>query len=174
MSGCLLELLESRADELNRWIKHVPAMLRLFDDIQFSFPGLLGGKFGGIAEVRIFDERKYEKGSTKYRKTANKTAFLFRDMKYEYPTGWLYPVFAAFRVLLGPAKDGTEVSWKRDPFEFWKNHGSELCSRFEPHLKTAGYETKKVATSAITYSAVRAALTNLYQDDLLAEAGISA
>jgi hypothetical protein len=26
-------------------------------------------RFGGIAEVRIFDGKKYEKGSKKYRKT---------------------------------------------------------------------------------------------------------
>lgn len=165
---------ESRGEDLNQWIKHVPAMLRLFDEIQYSFPRLLGGKFGGITEVRIWDERKYEKGGKKYRKTANKTVFLLRDMKYEYPTGWLYPVFAAFRVLLGSNKVENAVAWKRDPLDFWKNHGAELCSRFEPHLRSVGHETKKVATSAITYSAVRAAVTDLYKDDLLAEAGIAA
>ena len=95
-------------------------------------------------------------------------------MKYEYPTGWLFPVFAAFRVLLGPTKPGAPVGWKRDPFEFWQRHGEEICSRYEPHLKIVGYTTKKVATSAITYSAIRAGVTDLYKDDLLAEAGISA
>ena len=53
-------------------------------------------------------------------------------MKYEYPLGWLYPLYAAFRVLLGETKSG-EVAWKRDPFEFWKANGEQLCARYEPH-----------------------------------------
>lgn len=165
---------EKQGDDLDRWIRFLPDMLRLFDDIQYSFPSALGGKFGGIAEVRIFDERKYEKGTKKYRKTPYKTVFSDRDLKYEYPTGWLFPLYSAFRVLLGPAKIGTSLAWKRDPFTFWNKHQEELCARFEPHLKSVGYETKKVASGTITYSAIRAAVTNLYKDDLLAEAGISA
>ena len=94
-------------------------------------------------------------------------------MKYEYPLGWLYPLFAAFRVLLGENKSG-DVAWKRDPFEFGTQHGEQLCARYEPHLKNVGNEPKKIATSAITYAAMRGALTDLYKDDLLAQAGISA
>ena len=92
-----------------KWIKYVH-LLRLFDEIQFSFPNFLGGRFGGIAEVRIFDGKKYEKGSKKYRKTPSKTIFGLRNIKYEYPLGWLYPLFAAFRVLLG-ANKSDEVTW---------------------------------------------------------------
>ena len=61
-----------------------------------SFPTYPGGKFGRITEVRIFDERLYEKGSKKYRKSPAKSMFYARDMKYEYPMGWLYvPGFAS-------------------------------------------------------------------------------
>jgi len=173
---CLSAFLEYAGEEgeaFAKWIKFVPDLLRLFDEIQYSFPNFIGGRFGGIAEVRIFDGKKYEKGSKKYRKSPSKTTFCLRDMKYEYPMGWLYPLFAAFRVLLGENKAG-DVVWKRDPFEFWAAHGEQLCARYEPHLKNVGNEPKKIATSALTYSAVRGALTDLYKDDLLAEAGISA
>jgi hypothetical protein len=162
-----------RGEELERWLYVVPTLLRLFDEMQVSFPGYLGGRFGKIAEVRIYDERLYEKGSKKYRKSPTKTQFLGRDMKYEYPTGWLYPLVSGFRILAGPSATGTVV-WKKDPFEFWKQHGPEVCSRYEPHLKSVGYETKKIATSPITFSAMKGAITDLYKDDLLAEAGISA
>lgn len=168
-----LDYSDEKREELNKWIGFVPDMLRLFDEIQLSFPSRIGGKFGGIAEVRIFDERRYEKGSKKYRKTPSKTAFLFRDMRYEYPTGWLYPIYAAFRTLIGPGKTGA-LAWKRDPFDFWKDHGQDICARYEPHLKSVGYETKRIATSAVTYSAIRSAVTEFYKDDLLAEAGITA
>jgi hypothetical protein len=134
----------------------------------------LVGRFGEITEVRIFDERLYEKGSKKYRKSPSKSQSLFRDMKYEYPTGWLYPIYAGFRVLAGQDSVGSAIVWKRNPFEFWQEHGTEICSRYEPHLKAVGYETKRIATSAITYSEMKAAVTDLYKDDLLAKAGISA
>ncbi len=164
---------DSRPEDLERWLHVIPALLRLFDEMQISFPGYLGGRFGKIAEVRIYDERLYEKGSKKYRKSPSKSQFLARDMKYEYPTGWLYPLLAGFRILTGPTATGAVV-WKRDPFEFWKKHGPEICSRYEPHLKSVGYETKRIATSPITFSAMKGAITDLYKDDLLAEAGISA
>lgn len=151
----------------------MPDLLRLFDEIQYSFPNCIGGRFGGIAEVRIFDEKKYEKGGKKYRKTPSKTIFGLRDMRYEYPMGWLYPLYAAFRALLGVNKQG-DVYWKRDPMEFWKTHGEQLCTRYEPHLKVMGNETRKVATNAITFADMRGALNDLYKDDLLAAAGISA
>lgn len=163
---------ENQRDDLAAWIPFVPDLIQLFDDMQLTFPTYLGGKFGRITEVRIFDERLYEKGSKKYRKTPSKTLFLGRDMKYEYPMGWLYPIFAAFRVLLGTNTDGS-IGWKRNPFEFWRQYGQEICSRYEPHLKSVGYETKRIGTSAITYSAIRAAVTDLYKDEILRQAGIA-
>jgi hypothetical protein len=162
---------ESRRENLSEWIALVPDLLQLFDNMQVAFPGFLGGKFGRINEVRIFDERLYEKGGKKYRKSPSTSTFLMQEMKYDYPIGWLYPIYAAFRVLAGPSAEG-KVIWKRDPFQFWRDHGQEICSRYEPHLKSVGYETKRVGTSAITYSAIRAAVTDLYKDDLLKEAGI--
>jgi hypothetical protein len=162
---------ESRRDDLAAWIPLVPDLIQLFDDMQVSFPTYLGGKFGRITEVRIFDEARYEKGSKKYRRTPSTSMFFGREMKYEYPLGWLYPVYSAFRVLAGPVADGA-IGWKRDPFEFWREHGAEICSRYEPHLKSVGYETKRIGTSAITYSAIRSAVTDLYKDDVLRAAGI--
>jgi len=164
---------EKRGEELERWIAIVPDLLNLFDEMQLTFPSFLGGRFGKIAEVRIVDERMYEKGSKKYRKTPSKTQYLFRDMKYEYPTAWLYPIFAAMRVIVGPNADGTAVTWKKDPSEFWQDCGQEICARYSPHLRDAGYAPKKIATSSITYSAMKAAVSDLYKDSVLAAAGIS-
>ncbi len=165
---------EKRGEELERWITIVPDLLELFDEMQLTFPTFLGGRFGKINEVRIFDERMYEKGTKKYRKTPSKTQYFFRDMKYEYPTAWLYPVYAALRVLVGPNAERTTVVWKRNPVEFWRDYGQEICARYDPHLRAAGYTPKKMATSAITYAAMKAAVSDLYKDAVLAAAGISA
>ena len=76
----------------------VPSMIRLFDELQATFPKYYGGRFGGIKEVQIYDERRYERGNKKYRKTAAKSQFLACDMKYSYPIGWLYPIVSGYRV----------------------------------------------------------------------------
>jgi hypothetical protein len=160
-------------EELEKWIRILPDILRLFDEFQVTLPTLYTGSFGKIREVQIYDEKKYERGKKRYRKTAAKSQFLGRDMKYSYPVGWLYPIFAAFRVLTGPSPDGTCIVWKKEPVEFWERHGGEICRRYEPHLDAAGFEPKKIATSLICYQAISAAVKDVYKDELLKEAGIS-
>jgi hypothetical protein len=138
-----------------------------------SFPDHYEGRFGKIKEVQIHDPKRYERGNKKYRKTAVKSQFLGKEMRYSYPTGWLYPVFAAFRVLVGAAKEGGPLTWKKDPVEFWDQNGNEICNRYEPHLTGVGYDVKKVATNLICYQAMRQAVNDLYKDQIIREAGLT-
>lgn len=62
---------------------------------------------------------------------------------------------------------------RRDPVEFWKLHGQEVCERYMPHIIAAGYEPKTIATNPLSYQAVRQAVSDLFKDDLLREAGIA-
>jgi AIPR protein len=171
--SAFLQYAEQEPDELVSWITIVPKLLELFDEIQVNFPQYYGGRFGKIKEVQIYDERRYERGNKKYRKSPPNSQFTQQPMKYSYPTGWIYPIFAAFRVIVGP-KEGGEIQWKRDPIEFWRKYGEEICNRYEPHLQAAGYDSKKVATNLICYQAMRQGVTDLYKDQLLKEAGINA
>jgi hypothetical protein len=164
---------EKEPDELEAWIKVIPDVVRLFDELQDGFPKHYGGRFGKIKEVQIWDEKRYEKGNKRYRKTPAKSLFLGREMRYSYPIGWLYPLFAAFRVLAGPAKTGSRIAWKREPIEFWRNNADELCRRYEPHLAAVGYDTKRIATNPICYQAMRQAVTDLYKDEIIREAGLT-
>jgi hypothetical protein len=167
-----LDYAEKEPQELEKWIGILPALVRLFDALQITLPEHYSGRFGKIEEVKIFDEKR-QKGEKKYRNTAPKSQFLNRPMKYQYLTGWLFPIFSAFRHLVGPSKDGLEIIWRRDPFAFWENHGPELVRRFEPHIRDAGYETKKIATSYICYQAMSQAVKDIYKDELLKEHGIN-
>jgi hypothetical protein len=130
------------------------------------------GYFGKIKEVQIHDDKKYQRGNKKYRKTAAKSQFYGREMKYSYPVGWLYPIYAAFRVLVGASSDGAQLMWKKNPIDFWRRHGTEICRRYEPHLAEAGYEAKRIATNLLCYQAMTAAVKDIYKDELLTEAGI--
>lgn len=158
---------------LEAWIKLLPVIIRFFDHLQKTLASQYSGSFGKIKEVQIFDEKKFERGNKKYRKTAAHSQFLGAEMKYQYPIGWLYPIFAAFRVLVAPKKDTGELEWKRDPIAFWDKNGKELCRRFEPHLNELGFEPKKVATSLICYQAMSSAVKELFKDELLTDAGIA-
>jgi hypothetical protein len=168
-----LDYADKEPDQLEKWISIVPLLIQLFDALQITLPDYYSGRFGKIEEVKIFDEKRYQKGEKKYRNTAPKSQFLSSPMKYQYPTGWLFPIFAAFRHLVGPSKDGSTVVWRRDPIAFWEKHGAELVMRYEPHIRDAGYETKKIATSYICYQAMGQAIKDLYKDELLKEHGIS-
>jgi len=167
-----LDYSDTHADDLEKWISIVPTLVRLFDELQATLPDYYSGTFGKIDEVKIFDEKRYQKGQKKYRNTPVKSQFLGTSMKYQYPVGWLYPLFAAFRHLVTTSKDGREVNWRRDPIQFCKDHGEELMRRYEPHIRDAGYETKKIATSFICYQAMGQAVKDLYKDELLKDAGI--
>ena len=48
----------------------------------------------------------------------------------------------------------------------------KLVKRYEPHIRDAGYEAKKIATSFICYQAMGQAVKDLYKDELLKDAGI--
>jgi hypothetical protein len=168
-----LKYAEEEPERLEAWIRIVPEMLQFFDQLQVTLPDHYAGRFGRIKEVQIYDERRYERGNKKYRKTAAKSHIRSCDMKYSYPIGWLYPLYAAFRVLAGPSSDGKAVNWKKDPLAFWEKHADEICKRYEPHLEAAGYDSKKVATNLICYQAMRQAVTDLYKDEIIREAGLA-
>jgi hypothetical protein len=169
-----LEYVEKEPEELEKWIRILPDIVRLLDTMQVTLPDFYEGSFGRIKEVKIYDEKRCERGSKKYSKTPSTSTYFGKEMRYSYPTGWLFPLFAAFRVLTGPDKGGNGIVWKRDPIDFWKRHGAEICKRFEPHMKEAGYEVKKIATNLICYQAMRQTVVELYKDELLREAGVVA
>lgn len=117
---------ESEPELLEKWIAILPKIITLFDELQVAFPQYYGGRFGKIKEVQIYDESRYERGNKKYRKTPTTSQFFRHQMKYSYPAGWLYPVFAGFRLLVGPDKSGQKIIWKKDPIQFWQNHAQEI------------------------------------------------
>jgi hypothetical protein len=91
-------------------------------------------------------------------------------MKYAYPQGWIYPLYASFRFLAAPSGSG---EWREDPVAFWDKHGKEITSSYVPHISAAGYDAKKIATNPLCYQAVRQKVTDLFKNELLLKAGIS-
>jgi AIPR protein len=100
-----LEYADKEPERLSHWISVTPTLVRLFDQIQRDLPDRYIGHFGRIGEVKIYDEAKYQEGNRKkYSRTPFKSKYLERDMRYRYPQGYVFPLFAAFR---GLAKEMT-------------------------------------------------------------------
>lgn len=168
---------DKEADELGKWVAILPTLLRLYDHLQATLCDQYPGRFGRINEVKIHDpKRMHEKGHKKYSKTPFKTQFLDRpagkQATYSFPRGWLYPLYAGFRVLAAPT-DGGIIEWRRDTLEFWDKYGAAICASYEPHMRAVGYEPKRIATNPLCYQAVRQTVADLYKDEVLREHGIA-
>ncbi|MBC1470763.1 AIPR family protein [Listeria seeligeri] len=97
----------------------LPDLVRLYDHIELDFRNKYleynpTGKFGAL---RGIEKKKDEKKSLK-------TLFLENDIDYKVASGYILPVFGAFRVLI--KKDGNNLSWRVDPIEMWDKIGSGL------------------------------------------------
>jgi hypothetical protein len=79
---------------------------------------------------------KYKEENGKAAKLGNRKEIEYRERgftlplsaaqtKYRIPDGWLYPILAAFRVLLDIPADG-DASWIADPQQFFDECGFEL------------------------------------------------
>jgi len=172
-----LEYSEKEGDELERWIKILPTLLRLYDSLQATFCDRYPGRFGKINEVKIHDAKKpKDKGDKKYSKTPFSTQFLGRPagekVTYSFPRGWLFPLYAGFRALAAVTEQG-EVEWRRNPLEFWDKYGSAISTTYAPHMVGAGYEPRKIATNSLCYQAVRQTIMDLYKNEVLQQHGIS-
>lgn len=166
-----LEFTEREPQRIEKYIRMLPEFVVIFENLQLSFPALFSGRFGRLKEVRIYDEKQYGDGnSKKYLQKPTKTYFYRQELKYSYPQGWIYPIFASFRALLDEGEDG--LTWKRDPKAFWGKYGAEICFRFEPHMKGQGYEVKKIATSLLAYQSIRQSITELHMVDMMQQAGL--
>lgn len=100
--------------------KHLPLLVELYEKIQQEIPELYNefkekeegkkGKFGGVRGV----------GKTgKYH-----TDFSDKEMSYQVPSGFLLPIFGAFRALL-KYKNGA-IEWEFNPIEMWEKAGIRL------------------------------------------------
>ena len=163
----------SEPEELVKWIALLPKMIRLFDRLLLTFPDYYGGRIGKLTDVQIYDEKQVQKGSKrKYRKTPVRTPYLGAEMKYSYPQGWIYPLYAAFRFLAAPDGSGN-IAWREDPVAFWDKYAKEITSAYVQHIVGAGYDGKKVATNPLSYQSARQKVTDLFKSELLLKAGIS-
>ena len=100
-----------------KYIPLLPKILELRDHIYATLPEAHngnGGKFGKLTDV---GERKKPETLT----------FSGESTKYKIPSGFIYPILAAFRATV--ACENGKCSWKVDPIKFYDSIKGELAER---------------------------------------------
>lgn len=101
--------------------KQLPALVQLYDVIEHEIPEKYKAykKAQGVANPRFGNVRGVEA-----RNTPTKTEFLATETKYSISSGYIYPIFGAFRSLL-TFNEGT-LSWLFDPIDIWNEVGTSI------------------------------------------------
>lgn len=100
--------------------KQIPMLVKLYDTIECELPekyktykiaqGVSTPRFGNVVGIESLDN-------------FTKTEFLATPTKYSVSSGYIYPIFGAFRSLLKYDEGTKTISWLFDPIEIWNEIG---------------------------------------------------
>ena len=105
-------------------VNYIPELVKLYDTIEKEIPekykqykkesGVKKPSFGNVRGIEIPKNGKA------------KTTFLNRQTDYTVSTGYIYPIFGAFRYLVNIDEKEKRVNWLFDPIEIWNEIGISL------------------------------------------------
>lgn len=103
--------------------KQLPLLVKLYDKIEYELPqkykdykkamGVSIPRFGGVRGIESLEKE-------------SATEFLSTPTKYSVSSGYIYPIFGAFRSLLHFDSTGGTISWLFDPLEIWGEIGVSI------------------------------------------------
>lgn len=104
--------------------KQIPVLVKLYDIIERELSnkyneykknlGTTSPKFGLVKGVTSLEKAKH-------------TTFLRKEMHYDISSGYIYPIFGAFRALLRFDEENKKVFWLFDPITIWDEIGTSLA-----------------------------------------------
>lgn len=104
--------------------KQLPVLIKLYDTIEKE----LSSKYNEYKKALGFSQPHF--GNVKgveYMERGTKTEFLNSNANYNISSGYIFPIFGAFRSLLRFDDEKSEVSWLFDPLEIWNEVGASLA-----------------------------------------------
>lgn len=104
-------------------IKEIPKIVELYDTIECELPSMyieykkdLGTSSPRFGSVRGIDN-----------KNDAKSYFLKNQISYSISSGYIYPIFGAFRSIMTYDEKNHQIKWLFDPIEIWKEVGKSLA-----------------------------------------------
>lgn len=117
----VVEHFKKNQKRMMKYIPLLPVILELRDVIYLDLPDAYnkqGGKFGRLTGVTEVSNRRMDNILL---------PFIAQESTYRIPSGFVYPVLAAFRNLVRIVKEKSE--WKDDPIKFFAELKRDLASR---------------------------------------------
>jgi len=140
-------------EEILKFIPLLPHILELRDHIYFELPKAYNeseGRFGNLKGVIwIGNKPRMEK---------EHLHFLNKESDYRIPSGFIYPILAAFRNLVEVKEE--KCAWKTDPIKFFDELKGELASTIVKQaveIKNPNQLGKHEATWKLCYQTVELA-----------------
>lgn len=110
--------------------QELPKLVALYDLIEEELPqkykeykeamGVTKSKFGKVRGIEALNEDD-SKAKNAF------TFFLRKPIQYKISSGYIYPIFGAFRSLLKYDSESEKVYWIFDPIEIWNEVGTSLA-----------------------------------------------
>ena len=103
--------------------EQLPLLIELFDTIEQELPTMynaykkalgINPRFGSVRGIESLDPKK-------------ETTFVKKCISYNISSGYIYPIFGAFRTLLQYDETTQKVSWLFNPIEIWEEIGASLA-----------------------------------------------
>ncbi len=120
--SAVIEHFRSNKDRIIKYIPLLPQILELRDIVYLELPEAYnsqGGKFGRLTGITEITSRP--------RMNKINLPFINKESSYRIPSGFIYPVLAAFRNVVKCTDKKCE--WKTDPVKLFKELKPELASR---------------------------------------------
>lgn len=146
---------------------------KLYDLIYELFPGSYNSvspRFGGIGGVRRYETlEKYSESKEarlKFLKAPAKTKFYQKEVLYDYPDGFIYPLVVGLTALM-EIKDG-RLAWKTEPCRFINANLNKVMQTYVGFIQGQTYDPAKVGKSRAAYSTVTNLYSNAINEELIA------
>lgn len=122
-------------------------ILKLHDYIYINFEAAYTKAFGAKSKLG-----KREGIESRLGKTPYKLPLTQWESNYTIPSGYIFPLLAAFRALIRFGDNG--ASWVRSPFAFFEAHGAELIHVLIDQIEVLGSNPNKVGRTKTVYTAL--------------------
>lgn len=103
--------------------KQLPVLVKLYDLIERD----LANKYNDYKKKQGTNPRFGSVKGIERKENGNETFYLKNNTEYAISSGYIYPIFGAFRALLKVDAESCEVSWRFNPLEIWEEVGAIIA-----------------------------------------------
>lgn len=168
VKGDIVEITHPGVKGALKMMRDIP---RLYDLVYARLPeayNKVSSRFGGMSCVRLWNgAEKHRENKKKYLAKAASTKFYQKEVEYDYPDGFIYPIVYGLAALM-EYKDG-ELGWKTNPDAFIIANLEKVMRTYWTIIQGQGYDPAKVGKATGAYALVQTLFESALNEDLIAK-----